>query len=77
MNATGQIATDGTMPCALANHLPVLNFIIDGINYSLEPEWYVLKGQTTADTTTTVEMSAVECQLGIQGSSPLLAGELW
>eukprot|EP01050_Picozoa_sp_SAG11_P024467 SAG11_NODE_5213_length_1628_cov_1.510137_2_plen_87_part_00 len=48
----------------------VLNFIIGGINYTLEPEWYVLKGQTTAT-------DAIECQLGIQSSSPLLAGELW
>eukprot|EP01062_Namystynia_karyoxenos_P069027 TRINITY_DN642_c0_g1_i1.p1 TRINITY_DN642_c0_g1~~TRINITY_DN642_c0_g1_i1.p1 ORF type:complete len:437 (+),score=195.46 TRINITY_DN642_c0_g1_i1:102-1313(+) len=69
VNATGIIAKDGTMDCAKVDTLPVLTVEIEGKGFELEPAFYVLRGQTTAN--------AEECQLGIQGISPLGAGELW
>jgi cathepsin D len=84
VNKTGQIAKDGTMPCSLEKSLPTLQFSIDqdisgGVAfYSLEPEYYVLKGQTTVKGADgKEEAGAVVCQLGIQGINPLLSGELW
>ena len=76
-SAGGRIAADGTMPCGLESRLPTLGFIIGSGNYTLEPEWYVLKGQTTDDAGVGAEEGAIECQLGIQGISPIESGELW
>ena len=72
VNKTGLIAKDGTMPCSLEASLPTLTFVIGSERYDLEPEWYVLKGQSTSGGD-----GAIECQLGIQGINPLLSGELW
>jgi hypothetical protein len=82
VNKSGTIAKDGTMDCALEATLPTLTFEIDlGINrgstkYTLEPSFYVLKGQTSAGMHG-VAAGAVVCQLGIQALNPLLSGELW
>jgi hypothetical protein len=81
-NKTGTIAKDGTMDCALESTLPVLTFEIDlGVEkgakkYTLEPSFYVLKGQTTSGMNG-VAAGAIVCQLGIQALNPLLSGELW
>mmetsp|Transcript_18281 Transcript_18281/g.47791 ORF Transcript_18281/g.47791 Transcript_18281/m.47791 type:complete len:430 (-) Transcript_18281:195-1484(-) len=69
VNKSGLIRADGVMPCSLEPSLPTLRIEIGASVYTLEPEWYVLKGQTDSDD--------VECQLGIQGINPLLSGELW
>lgn len=61
-SANGAIAADGTMDCALIPKLPVLTYEINLVAYTIEPEFYVLKGQSTQGDT-----DAVECQLGIQG----------
>ena len=47
-----------------------------GTTYTLEPQWYILKGQTTGSAVDGGQ-NAVECQLGIQGISPIESGELW
>lgn len=73
VNKSGLIEKDGTMPCTLESSLPTIEVAIDSTTYTLEPSWYVLKGQTT----TVNEVSATVCQLGIQGMNPLLTGELW
>eukprot|EP00040_Diaphanoeca_grandis_P039102 m.258151 g.258151 ORF g.258151 m.258151 type:complete len:429 (-) comp36195_c0_seq1:68-1354(-) len=73
-NKSGLIQKDGTMPCDLESSLPVLTFEFAEKSYTLEPSWYVLKGQTTNAETGEKE---IECQLGIQGLNPLLSGELW
>jgi hypothetical protein len=75
VNASGKIAADGTMPCGLEASLPTLTFILDGKQYPLEPEWYVLKGQSTQQGARVG--ATIECQLGIQAINPLLSGELW
>lgn len=83
VNKTGLIAKDGTMPCSLESTLPTLNFAIDQniaggqAFYTLEPEYYVLKGQTTVKGADGTEAGAIVCQLGIQSINPLLSGELW
>jgi len=75
-SAAGRIAADGTMPCELEASLPTLGFTIGQTVYPLEPEFYVLKGQTTDDEVRG-GAAAIECQLGIQSINPLLSGELW
>eukprot|EP01065_Artemidia_motanka_P009140 TRINITY_DN1466_c1_g1_i1.p1 TRINITY_DN1466_c1_g1~~TRINITY_DN1466_c1_g1_i1.p1 ORF type:complete len:426 (+),score=170.12 TRINITY_DN1466_c1_g1_i1:72-1280(+) len=69
VNASGVVGSDGIMPCSAVKSLPTLHVEIEGQNFPLGPDFYVLRGQTTN--------GADECQLGIQGISPLGAGELW
>jgi hypothetical protein len=61
-SAAGRIAADGTMPCELEASLPTLGFTIGQTVYPLEPEFYVLKGQTTDDEVRG-GAAAIECQL--------------
>lgn len=69
VNVSGIIDGDGILPCDKADSLPTLTFTIAGKEWPLGPDFYVLRGQTSSND--------VECQLGIQGISPLGAGELW
>jgi len=82
INATGMIAKDGTMPCAYAKTLPTLTFSLDvlpgsgkTVDYTLEPDFYVLRGQTSLGDSSSA--GDIVCQLGIQSLNPLLSGELF
>ena len=58
------------MPCRLFTSLPTISFTIGTKQYTLELEWYVLKGQSGASGSS--PQAEVECQLGIQGINPLV-----
>ena len=56
--------------------------MVQATTYSLEPKWYILKGQTSdfngdKSGQTMEGPNVIECQLGIQGINPIESGELW
>lgn len=82
INASGHVAKDGTVPCSLTTELPTLVLSLDilpgsgkTVDYTLEPEFYVLRGQTSVGGAPAARETV--CQLGIQSLNPLLSGELF
>jgi len=55
LQAVGNVSAD----CSNVKDMPILEFVIGGVTYPLEPEYYVIRGPDG--------MGGEECQLGIEG----------
>lgn len=63
------VAKDGTIPCAGADQLPVITFSMNGKDFDLGPDFYVLKVPD--------DKGNQGCLLGIQGMDMIPGVSLW